>query len=103
VSGGKFFAYSILVSQLYVCISLTCYLTDLLGLDTSVCYFSCDRTNLVVFLSRFSKMFFMAFYIFLFPLDFETVFFYCLPFVLLRQKGGVFFVLDRNCIFKPIK
>jgi hypothetical protein len=76
VSGGKFFAYSILVSQLYVCISLTCYLTDLLGLDTSVCYFSCDRTNLVVFLSRFSKMFFMAFYSFLFPLDFETVFVY---------------------------
>jgi len=26
-----------------------------------------------------------------------------LPFVLLRQKWGVFFVLDRECIFKPIK
>jgi len=28
---------------------------------------------------------------------------FCLPFVLLRQKGGVFFVLDRECIFKPVK
>jgi hypothetical protein len=28
---------------------------------------------------------------------------FCLPFVLLRQKGGVFFVLDRECISKPVK
>jgi hypothetical protein len=27
----------------------------------------------------------------------------CLPFILLRQKKGVFFVLDRECIFKPVK
>jgi len=27
----------------------------------------------------------------------------CLPFVLLRQKGGVLFVLDRECISKPVK
>jgi hypothetical protein len=33
-----------------------------------VCCFSCERTNLVVFLSLFSKMFSMAFYSFLFPL-----------------------------------
>jgi hypothetical protein len=26
-----------------------------------------------------------------------------LPFVLLRQKGRVFFVLDRECISKPVK
>jgi hypothetical protein len=32
-----------------------------------------------------------------------VVFLLCLPFVLLRQKGGVFFILDRECIFKPIK
>jgi hypothetical protein len=28
---------------------------------------------------------------------------FILPFVLLRQKGGVFFVLDQDCIFKPVK
>jgi hypothetical protein len=27
----------------------------------------------------------------------------CSPFVLFRQKGGVFFVLDRECISKPVK
>jgi len=27
----------------------------------------------------------------------------CLPFVLLRQKGGVFFVLDWECISKSVK
>jgi hypothetical protein len=27
----------------------------------------------------------------------------CLPFVILRQKGRVFFVLDWECIFKPVK
>jgi hypothetical protein len=27
----------------------------------------------------------------------------CLPFFLLRQKGGVFFILDRKCISKPVK
>jgi hypothetical protein len=32
-----------------------------------------------------------------------VVFLLCLPFVLLRQKGGVFFILDRECIFKPVK
>jgi hypothetical protein len=26
-----------------------------------------------------------------------------LPFVLLRQKGRVFFILDWECIFKPVK
>jgi hypothetical protein len=70
----KIFAYSILVSQLYVCIILTCYLTDFLGLDTCVWCFSCEMTNLVVFLSLFSKMFSMTFYSFLFPLDFDTIF-----------------------------
>jgi hypothetical protein len=74
-----------------------------------VCCFSCERTNLVVFLSLFSKMFSMAFSSFLFPLDLETVFvfvfsmLYFLPFFLLRQKGGVFFVLHRECIFKLVK
>jgi hypothetical protein len=28
---------------------------------------------------------------------------FCLPFVLLRQKGGVFFVLDQKCISEPVK
>jgi hypothetical protein len=27
----------------------------------------------------------------------------CLPFVFFRQKSGVFFVLERECIFKPVK
>jgi hypothetical protein len=27
----------------------------------------------------------------------------CLPFVILRQKGGLFFVLDQECISKPVK
>jgi hypothetical protein len=29
--------------------------------------------------------------------------YFVLPFVILRQKGGVFFVLDRECISKPVK
>jgi hypothetical protein len=92
----EIFACFILVSQLYVCINMTCYLTVFSGLDTCMCCFSCERTNLVVFIFLFSKTFSMAFYNFLFPLDFETVFgcgFFLLylPFVLLRQKGGVFF------------
>jgi hypothetical protein len=36
----------------------------------------------------------------LFICDFLII---CLPFVLLRQKGGVSLFLDRDCIFKPVK
>jgi hypothetical protein len=37
--------------------------------------------------------------------NFMTVSFYyfVLPFVPLRQKGGVIFIFDRECISKPVK
>jgi hypothetical protein len=59
----EIFAYPILVSLLYVCVILTCYLTDFSELDTCVCCSTCEGTNLVVFLSLFSKTFFSWFYL----------------------------------------
>jgi hypothetical protein len=116
----KFFAYSILVSQLYACISLTCYLTDLSGLDTCVCYVTYERTNLVVFLSLFSKIFLWLFIVF-FELWNCIWILYYISLVLLRLWGEYlwffsyfvyplsfwdknreyffFFVLDQDCIF----
>jgi len=97
-----------LVSQLYVCIILTCYLTDFSGLDTCVCWFTCEYTNLVAFLSLFSvRCFSYGFLQFPFLLINRTVFvvFLLLHFTLcpFETKGGSNFVLDRDCIFKLVK
>jgi hypothetical protein len=54
---GKFFAYPMLVYRLYVCVILICSLADFSELDTCVWYSTCEGTNLVAFLSLFSKMF----------------------------------------------
>jgi hypothetical protein len=107
------FAYLILVYWLYVCVILTCYLADFSELDTCVCRSTCEGTNLVVFLSLFSKLFPFSFsFSFLtIYLAFRTVFGFwflvfflkkksVLPFVLLWQKWGVFFFyLAWDCIF----
>jgi hypothetical protein len=99
-----------LVTQLYVCIILTCYLTDFSGLDTCVCWFTCEKTSLVVFLSLslFSKIFFLWLFTVSFSFDqwncycgFSNTLFYPLSFW--DKNGEYFFDLDRDCIFNPVK
>jgi hypothetical protein len=63
-----------------------------------VCCSTCERTNLVVFLSLFSKLLSLL----TGSLVFRTLVRYFITLftlVLLRHLGGVIFDLDRNCIF----
>jgi len=51
----------------------------------------------------FLWLFTVFFFLWTLELYLAVVFLLCLTFVLLRQKGGVFFVLDWECFFKPVK
>jgi hypothetical protein len=61
-----------------------------------------------VFFDKLLNLYYSVSRVLLRPLGgviFMTVSFYysILPFVPLRQKGGVIFILDRECISKPVK
>jgi hypothetical protein len=89
----KLFAHRLFNSFLYACIFFTSSLTIFTGLDPCVCWFLVD--NLTLLLSP------------IFVLGYGFNFILCLPFVIVWQKGGVFFYciwsLDRKCISKPVK
>jgi hypothetical protein len=90
----EIYAHWLLNSFLYACVFLTSSLAVFTGLDPCVCWFLVD--NLTLLLSP------------IFVLGYGFNFILSLPFVIVWQKGGVFFlivfgVLDRKCISKAVK
>jgi len=87
------YAHWLLNSFQYACIFLTSHLTVFTGLDTCVCWFLVGNLTLLssfVFWSLVNVWLWFFYY---------TLFTLC-PFM---TKNGVFFVLNRECISKPIK
>jgi hypothetical protein len=81
---------------------LTICLHNFSGLDTCVCWFTCEMTNLVVFLSLFSKMFLMAFYNFIFFWSLQLFCGFCtLCFTLcsFETKRGSIFLIWTGIVF----
>jgi len=85
----EIYAHWLLNSFLYACVFLTSYLTVFTGLDTCVSWFLVEDLTL--------------FFSLLFDFGYGFSLILCLSFVLLRQEGGLFFVLDRECISKLVK
>jgi hypothetical protein len=81
----EIYAHWLLNSFLYACVFLTSYLTVFTGLDTCVCWFLVEDLTL--------------FFSLLFDFGYGFSLILCLSFVLLRQKGGVFFLFWTGNVF----
>jgi len=66
-------------------------------------FFGSSWREKVITPNFFLDIFLLLFWIIVILFKLWILFILCLPFFLLRQKGGVFFVLDRDCIFKLVK
>jgi hypothetical protein len=85
-----------LVYRLYVCVILTCNLANFSEFDTCVCCSTCEGTNLVVFLSLFSKMFSfltgsLIFFYFFFRELLLDIFYYVYPYPVETFRGSNLF------------
>jgi hypothetical protein len=83
----EIYAYWILNSFPYASVFLTSYLTVFTSLDTCVCSFLVEDQTL----------FYSLVFVLIFGYGFSLIL--CLPFVLLRQKGGVFFIFGPGMYF----